>query len=88
MEKRIASVLIVIRNLNSVPQVNQILSAHGLAIRGRLGLPMPQRNISVISLVLEATTDELGSLTGQLGRVQGVEVKSVMSKLSGNGKEK
>jgi putative iron-only hydrogenase system regulator len=84
MEKRIASVLIVIRNLKNVPRVNQILSAHGLAIRGRLGLPMLQRNVSVISLVLEATTDELGSLTGQLGRIQGVEVKSVMSKLSEN----
>lgn len=88
MEKRIASVLIVIRKLNSVSKVNQILSAHGSAIRGRLGLPMPERNVSVISLVLEATTDELGSLTGQLGRVQGVEVKSVMSKLFGNEKEK
>lgn len=87
MEKRIANVLIVIRNLNSVPKVNQILSAHGSAIRGRLGLPIPERDISVISLVLEATTDELGSLTGQLGRIQGVEVKSVMSKLSGNEKE-
>lgn len=80
MEKRIGSVLIIIRNQDNVARVNQILSAHGTAIRGRLGIPMHPRRLSVISLVLETTTDELGSLTGQLGRIPGVEVKSVLSK--------
>lgn len=40
--------------------------------------------LSIISLILEGTTDEIGSLTGQLGRLQGIEVKSVLLKSRDN----
>lgn len=61
--------------------VQEVLSRHGELIRGRLGLPaVDGRNLSVITLVIRATNDELGSLTGQIGRIPGVSVKSAMSK--------
>ena len=41
---------------------------------------MRDRQISIISLVLEGTTDEIGALTGQIGRLSGVQVKSVLTK--------
>lgn len=65
----------------SAGAVQDVLSRHGSLIRGRLGLPgIDGQNLSVITLVIRATSDELGSLTGQLGRIAGVSVKSAMSK--------
>lgn len=80
MEKRIGSVLILIEDIARVSKINNILSTHNDIIIGRQGIPLRDKNISVISLVLEGSTDQIGSLTGQLGRVNGVQVKSVLSK--------
>lgn len=78
MEKRIGAALLLIRDKNAIPQLNSILSAHAEIIIGRQGLPLTSHNISIISLVLEGTTDKIGSLTGQLGRLVGVQVKSMV----------
>jgi putative iron-only hydrogenase system regulator len=48
-------------------------------ILGRQGIPLRDRSTSVISLVLEGNTDLIGSLTGKLGRLPGVKVKSVLA---------
>ncbi len=81
MEKRIGSVLILLAGKLAAPQVNSIISNHSSIIIGRQGLPVRDSDIGIISLVLEGTTDQIGSLTGQLGRLQGVEVKSVVLKI-------
>ncbi len=57
-------------------RVNQILSDHGEIIVGRMGLPYRDRNLSLISLIVDGTTDELGALTGKLGMLVGVNVCS------------
>ncbi len=80
MEKRIGSALIMIEDLTVVHDLNQILTRHAGIIIGRQGLPLRDRHISIISLVLEGTTDEIGALTGQIGRLKGVQVKSVLTK--------
>ena len=49
-------------------------------ILARVGLPCREKGISVITLVVEATTDELGSLSGRLGKIAGVSVKSALAK--------
>ncbi len=84
MEKRIGSVLILLEDKESAAQVNAIISNHSSIIIGRQGLPVKGSVAGIISLVLEGTTDQIGSLTGQLGRVQGVEVKSVVLKIKDN----
>lgn len=81
MEKRIGSVLILLAHKLDAPQLNSIISHHSSIIIGRQGLPVRDSDIGIISLVLEGTTDQIGSLTGQLGRLQGVEVKSVVLKI-------
>ncbi len=81
MEKRIGSVLILLAEKLTAPQVNSIISNHSSIIIGRQGLPVRDSDVGIISLVLEGTTDQIGSLTGQLGRLQGVEVKSVVLKI-------
>lgn len=80
MEKRIGTAIILILDKEEVQALNRILSQHGKIIIGRQGIPLRDTHVSIISLVLEGTTDEIGSLTGQLGRLHGVEVKSVVLK--------
>lgn len=84
MEKRIGSVLILLQEKEAAPQVNAIISSHSSIIIGRQGLPIKNSISGIISLVLEGTTDQIGSLSGQLGRVKGVEVKSVVLKNKDN----
>ena len=81
MDKRIGFVGIIVGDrVHAVPEVNRILSEHADLILARVGLPCRERRVSVITLVVEATTDELGRLTGQLGLVAGVSVKSGLAK--------
>lgn len=77
MEKRIGTVIIGIENRESAPSVNAIISKHSDIVIGRLGLPRTE-GMSLINLVVEGTTDEIGSLTGQLGKLTGIEVKSAV----------
>lgn len=60
--------------------VNEILSNFSELILARTGLPNAKENYSVITLVIDATTDELGVLTGKLGNIPGVSVKSGLAK--------
>ncbi len=80
MEKRIGTALILVENRESASRLNQIFSAHADIIIARQGIPLQQRGISVISLVLEGTTDEIGALTGPIGKLSGVQVKTIMLK--------
>jgi putative iron-only hydrogenase system regulator len=60
--------------------VNEILSQYSELILARTGLPNAKGNTSVITLVIDATTDQLGILTGKLGNIPGVSVKSGLAK--------
>ena len=78
---RIGFVGILIEDRHAAaPEVNRILSECGDCIRARLGMPWRDRGVSVVTLVVEATTDQVGELTGRLGRVPGVTVKSGLSR--------
>ncbi len=78
MEKRIGTVLILIEDKESVNLLNNIISRHGEMIIGRLGVPRKDEHFSIISLLLEGNTDEIGSLTGQIGKLSGIRVKSLV----------
>ncbi len=60
-------------------RVNDYLGQHSSMIVGRMGIPYEKRGISVISLIVEGSTDEIGALTGKLGRLKGVMVKSALT---------
>ena len=60
----------------SAAAVNRVLSDHAAIIRARLGVPWKDRDLAVVTLVVEATTDEVGALAGSLGRIPGVSVKT------------
>jgi putative iron-only hydrogenase system regulator len=79
MEKRLGVVAILIQGRESVPKVNQILTSQNEIIQGRLGMPFRDKGIQVISLVVEGSTDQISALTGPLGRLEGVQVKSILT---------
>ena len=79
MQKRLGIIGIIIKDRNKAAgAVNAILSEHGDMIVGRMGLPFRDRGVNIIDLIIEATTDELGALTGKLGMLEGVKVKSLL----------
>ncbi len=82
MEKRLGFVGIIVEDRKSAADsVNRLLSEHSGVIVARMGVPYRDRGCSVITLVVDATTDELGRLTGQLGAIAHVGVKSALSKV-------
>lgn len=80
MEKRIGVVGIVVEDTDITEKINTILHDHANIIVGRMGIPYKERNVNVISLIVDGSTDEIGSLTGKLGKVNGVNVKSALTK--------
>jgi len=81
MLKRLGFVGIIIQDRKiSAGLVNTILSEFGQIIIGRMGIPHLKDQRSIITLIVEATTDELGALTGKLGKIPGVSVKSGLGK--------
>lgn len=80
MEERIGIVGILLDSNEVAAQVNDVLHGHSQLILGRMGLPYRGYGVSVISLIVKGTTDDISSLTGQLGQITGVNVKSALHK--------
>ncbi|MBS3947531.1 MAG: iron-only hydrogenase system regulator [Dethiobacter sp.] len=81
LEKRLGVVGIVVEGReNAAGRVNEILSDFGDVIIGRMGVPYREQQVAVIALIVDGTTDEIGALTGRLGAIPGVNVKSALSR--------
>ncbi len=81
MNKRLGFVGIIIEDRKKyAEEVNKILSDFGEIIIGRMGMPYKEKGCSIITLIIDATTDELGALTGKLGSIDGISIKSALSK--------
>ena len=79
MEKRIGVIAILLAEPSVAPRLNELLHEYGSLVLGRQGLPLRDKRINVISLIVEGSTDEIGALTGKAGRLPGVKVKSVLT---------
>ncbi len=80
MDKRVGVVGIVVENFDNAPKVNEILHSFASIIVGRMGIPYKERDVSVISLIVDGTMDEISAMTGKLGKINGVTVKSAITK--------
>ena len=77
---RIAVIGIVIEKDRSASvKVNEILSCYGDYIIGRMGVPDKAKEVYCISVIVKATTEAISAITGKLGRIQGVTVKSAVT---------
>jgi putative iron-only hydrogenase system regulator len=73
---RIAVIGIVVSNRKeAADRLNDILSSFGNIIVGRMGIPYKEKGISVISIIVDGTNDEIGALSGKLGNLDGIKVK-------------
>ncbi len=81
MDTRLGFIGIIVEDRKSAAeQVNTLISNYSHSIIARTGVPYKEKDVSVITLVVDMTTDQLGGLTGKLGALQGVTVKSGLSK--------
>ena len=80
MSKRIGVIGIVIDDPKQVTdRVNAIISNYGSIVIGRMGVPRHEAKVGVIALIIEGSTDEIGAMTGKLGNIPGVTVKSALT---------
>ena len=81
MKRRIAVISAILENPEICQfEFNKIVSEYKPLIRGRMGVPFNEEDISVISITVVGTLDEINSLTGKLGNLNHVIVKSSISK--------
>lgn len=80
MENRIGVIGIVIEDLSQVAKINDILHQYRDIIIGRMGIPYREKGVNVISVAVDGTTDDIGALSGKLGKIEGLSVKSALSK--------
>ena len=80
METRIALIGIIVESTESVNKLNEILHEYGEYIIGRMGLPYREKNINIISVVVNAENNIISTMAGKLGMLNGVSVKTVYSK--------
>lgn len=78
-EIRTGFIGIIVENREKVAEVNSILSAFSELIRGRIGIPDHENGTAVIGLIVEGTNDQMGAMTGKLGNLKGITVKSAMT---------
>lgn len=81
METRIALIGIIVDDLTSTERLNSILHEFGQYIVGRMGIPYREKGVSIISVVIDAPNDIISSLSGKLGMLPGVNIKTVYGKV-------
>lgn len=79
MEKRIAVIGIIVENKESVEKLNSLLHEFGDCIIGRMGLPYKERNLSIVSIAVDAPQNTISELTGKIGKLDGISVKTAYS---------
>ena len=81
METRVAVISIIVTETEKVEELNELLHEHSKNIIGRMGIPYNEEGISIISIAIDAPMDEINSLSGALGRIDGVNAKVTYAKV-------
>ena len=79
MESRVAVMSIIVENKSSVEKINSLLHNYSEFIIGRMGIPHKGKNISIISVAIDGPQDKIAALSGKIGSLSGVNVKTIYS---------
>lgn len=79
METRVACLSIIVENSESVTELNEILHESGKYIIGRMGIPYKEKGVNIISIAMDAPQDVINSMSGKIGRLDGVTSKVTYS---------
>ena len=80
METRVAVISIIVEDAESVAALNELLHEYGEYVIGRMGIPYRAKNINIISIAIDAPQHKINTLTGRIGKLQGVSAKAAYSK--------
>lgn len=83
METRIALIGIIVENMESITQLNNLLHEYGSYIIGRMGIPYREKSVNIISVAIDAPQDVINALSGKIGRLDGITAKTVYSNVTG-----
>ena len=83
METRVAVMSIIVEKGDAVEPINALLHEYGDYIIGRMGIPYRRRGISIISIALDAPQNTIAALSGKIGSLVGVSVKTAYSAVGG-----
>ena len=81
METRVAVISIIVTESDRVEMLNDLLHEYSAYIIGRMGIPYKEKGISIISIAIDAPMDRINSLTGALGRLDGINAKVTYAKV-------
>ena len=81
METRVAIIAVVVENQDSAEALNQLLHEYSGYIIGRMGVPYAAKNVSLISVMLDAPADVISALSGKLGMLNGITAKTLFAKV-------
>ncbi|MBE5926190.1 MAG: iron-only hydrogenase system regulator [Lachnospiraceae bacterium] len=84
METRVAVMSIIVENNDSVETLNNLLHEYNQYIIGRMGIPYRQKNISIISIAIDAPQNMISTLSGKIGKLSGISVKTAFSSVTSN----
>lgn len=79
METRVAVIGIIVKNKDSVEKLNKLLSEYGEYIIGRMGVPYHKKEVNIISIAIDAPQDVINTLSGNIGRLDGISAKTAYS---------
>ena len=79
METRVAVMSIIVEKNDTAEKLNSLLHEYGQYIIGRMGIPYRAKKINIISIALDAPQDTISALSGKIGRLDGVSVKTAYS---------
>ena len=86
METRVAVISIIVAKEEAVERLNAILHDYSKYIIGRMGLPYRAKDVNIICVAVDAPTDAISALSGKLGSLAGVSVKTAYSNVIGSEK--
>ena len=86
-ENRIALIGIIVEDITVTDRLNTLLTEYGDHIVGRMGVPYRSKGICIISVIVDATNDVISALSGKLGMIKGLNIKTVYAKTKGDSNE-
>ena len=83
METRVAVISIIVENPGMVEKLNGLLHEYGEYVIGRMGIPYRKRGVSIISVAMDAPQATIAALSGKIGALPGITVKTAYSSVIG-----
>nr|WP_297172658.1 TM1266 family iron-only hydrogenase system putative regulator [uncultured Agathobaculum sp.] len=84
MKTRVAVMGIIVEDTESVERLNGLLHDYAKYIIGRMGIPYREKSINIVSIAIDAPQDTISALSGKIGNLAGISVKTAYSNITGD----